>query len=571
MEESSDSTWTAAVNLISFATNRRIPLELGPLFPDEACIPLMIASAEVERVELTSDIDPGALTRLSEIIRSSPTISSVTLGYFDTAEKPQVVPALASALRDAKLLRELKMYSLHPSLGALNAFVELLDPKSDLQISLDLDAVANNEEELTAGFFAVLRRIYSLQKLIIRYNKIDVKAFSDAFGKDWRSLQNLELAGMKLAAADGKGIGNALESVACRLHTLHLEQNDLLDAGIAPIVEGLLRGYSNAPGKQGPLQKLSIVRNYISEAGGRKVAQLVKASPHLKLLNLSDNEPGSAGAALGESFRVCATTLQDLRLWYCDAGTVIAICRLLAGSYSLAALEIFGIQPYATAEVTRSISRDLLTGTGSLEKLNLSEGNMDSPAAKELIKGFTNNYSLESVNLSTNKGVGTEIADLLESMLHLRLAELDLTECYIKYAGSGTVGRFVAVSSSLRRLKLRWNGFSAAAAKEVCVGVAQSRSIEELSLGYNPIGNEGVKHVAEWVIGKCKTIRKLEISEINMDVEGAKMLAKAVTDVARNHNFLLIFAGEGGGMTERIRGILMTAQETVKNTLIYFI
>ncbi len=420
---------------------------------------------------------------------------------------------------------------------------------------------------MTAEFFAALRRIYSLQKLNIRSDKIDVKAFSDAFGKNWRSLQNLKLVGMKLVAADGRGIGNALESVSCRLHTLHLEQNDLCDAGIAPIVEGLLQGYSNAPGKQGPLQKLSIICNCISEAGGRKVAQLVKASPHLKLLDLSGNKPGSAGTALGESFRVCAVTLQDLRLWDCDAGTMIVICRSLASSYSLVALDIFGIQPCATAEVTRSISRDLLTATGSLERLGLSKSNMDSPAAKELIKGFTNSYSLKSVDLSTNKGVGTEIAVLLESMLHLRLEELYLTECYIKYAGSGAVGKFVAVSSSLRRLRLRWNGFSAAAAKEVCVGVAQSCSIEELLLGYNPIGNEGVKHVAEWVIGKCKTIRNLDIAEINMGVEGAKMIAKAVTDVAGKTNLQTIFAGEGGGMTERIRGILMIAQKSVKNAI----
>ncbi len=139
MEESSESTWTAAVNLISFATNRRDPLEWDPILTGKVCIPLMIASAEVERVLFICIKDFGVLALLNEVIRSSPTISSFTLGYCDMMEKPQIIPALASALRDAKSLRKLRVNTVYRSLGGLNALVELLDPKSNLQISLNFD------------------------------------------------------------------------------------------------------------------------------------------------------------------------------------------------------------------------------------------------------------------------------------------------------------------------------------------------------------------------------------------------------------------------------------------------
>ncbi len=521
------------INLLSFVTNWREPFgsySKGDSQID-ACTALILAGAEVERIYLGSFPNPGIPARLMEAIYASPTVSYIYISDLLHIDTKSQSPIFTPALRSMTSLRKLYVNERHWSRRSLNALAELLGPKSDIQVSLCL-------HDEPPDVIDMVRRIHSLQKLYIFRGTVTDKSFSDAMRKDWPNLRCLDLRNVYIT--DMQVMGNALESVACRLNTLHLRYTNLYGPGIVTIVDGLLRGYSHAPGKRGVLRKLILDGvcdddeggddgNYVGEAGGIKIAQLVRANPHLKLVNIVGIQISSAGAELGKSFRICAPTLVDLRLcdrrWNTEA--VISVCRSLTGAYSLSRLRICGTLE-APARATRAIARDLLASAASLDKLYILSCGIDAPAAKELAEGFAANRSLRVLDLSWNRGVGAEAANLFAAMHNLKLIKLTLLGCAIDDAGSGAVGELVALSSSLRKLELGSNRFHAKGAKVICAGVAHGGSIEDLGLAKNKIGSEGARYVAELIICGSRTMRSLDIAYIGMGVKGAKAIAKAV-------------------------------------------
>ncbi len=558
----SASAWTDTINLLSFVANRRNPLEWSPSPSGETCVALMLAGAEIERVSIDATFDLAPLSRLTAAICSSPTVSSLILCGYSIEIGTQLVQTLAPAFIGAKSLRKLILNNYILTHDNLDTLAKVLGPKSDLQISMRLDY----EKKEPTQFILALARIHSLQKLDVIGSKVDIETLSDALKKSWRNLQSLTIARIRLGAADGRAIGNALERVACGLRTLNLEENDLEDSGIAAIVDGLLRGYSRAPGKKGELQKLFLDGNIPSVASAKKVTRLVEANPHLKRISMQHNS--AAGAALGESFRGCAATLRVLNLSgsRLSPEAVIAICHSLADSYSLTTLDINFARLRTAVEATRAISRDLLAESNSLEELTISGCYMELHAAKELIDGFARNSSLKLVDLSINKGVGAEITELLKAMLHLELKILNLSDCGIDDIGGKAVGTFVALSPRLQKIDLSDNKLHAEGAKEIVAGAAQSHSLDELRLAGNEIGDEGAKYVVELFVDQSKTVRKFEISSEGMSVEGVKIIAKAVARAALDGTTTLrnFYIDTGPATKAEVKNIIESLRKSPK-------
>ncbi|MDR3578196.1 MAG: hypothetical protein P4L50_30405 [Anaerolineaceae bacterium] len=558
---SSTSEWTDITNLLSFVTNRRKPFGSGTRSQVEACAALILAGAEIERAILEGDSDLDASAKLSEAIRSSLTVSSLILGasYPKTKSATRPILMLEPMLRSAESLRKLVVRNLDFSVDTVNTLAKILGARSDLEVSLKL---YQTKLAFDTRFIEALGKIHSLWRLEISNGiNLSTKDFSNALRKDWRNLRTLTISNMELKAEGGNAIGNAIENIASRLRTLDLRGNHLCDSGIAGIVSGLLRGYSHAPG--GALKKLNLSDNGIGSAGGAKVAQLVKANPHLVQIDISRNLFGSSGIALGKSLRACATTLRVLKLSESglDAGSVITICRSLAISYSLTALNIFHICTCATVEMTRAIAHDLLSRTKSLKELDIAWCDIDGPAAKELAEGFARSSLLKVVHLSGNSGVGSEISALLEAMIHLKLKELQLSNCCIDDAGCRSVGKFIALSSSISSLDLAGNNFHAEGAKAISADVAQNGSLKRLYLNKNNIGDEGAKYVAEWVVGK---VIGLNIASIGIGVEGVKAIAKAVADVAGKTALRIVVISQGNNTTTEMLGAIQNLEKLVK-------
>ncbi len=527
-------TWTDAVNMLSFTTNRIQLLYFDSENPEQddkiaSAVSPLFASAEVERILLSTYRWHSSFFRLCKAVSSNPTVSTLFIDELQDEtlqSEHRLAPTLASVLRSAKTLRKLKMQILRLSRGALKTLAELVDQRPDIEVSVRL---YQGDEALTAPLVnEALIRIRSLHKLRIRRIHIDAAAFGNALKTDLRNLQSLLLKQVTLGAGDAKALGEGICGIACGLRTLSLKTSGLDDSGIAAIVEGLLRGYARAPGKSGALRKLILSDSHISSFGMIKVAQLVKANPHLKYIDLSPHIAGPAGYALGEALQACATTLRELSLGMCglDAAAIIAICRSLSRSSSLSVLDISGSQLKGAGEAMSAVGHDLLAGNGSLEELHISGSNIDGSGMKMLAEGLAMNRSLKILSLGGNEEA--EVAGTLGAMLPVGLKELHLSNCNIDDVGGEAVGRFIVLSSSLRELDLVSNKFHAAGARAISQAAAQSCSLESLSLGHNELGDKGAKCIAEWVIGKSKTVRQLHIRSIGMGVEGAKAVAKAV-------------------------------------------
>ncbi|MDR3577938.1 MAG: hypothetical protein P4L50_29080, partial [Anaerolineaceae bacterium] len=561
------------VEMLSFVTNLREPLG-WILVSKHADLSLMLTEAEVERVAIrvSTSISFGIdeWLRFCEAIRSNPTVSSLILCRLedeDITREPRLIPTLANALRGAKSLRKLAVQDASLSPSFLKAVTELLDPGSDIQVALEF---CRQNEKLTAQPIEMLRKIPSLRKLYVSSMSIDVAAFSNGLRNDWPNLSSLALVNTQLDAEGGKAIGDALEKIAFGLHTLDLNLNHLGDSGVTAIVEGLFRAYSHTAGKRGALKKLRLCSNDIDSKGWIQVAQLMKFSPHLTHIDMRGNSIGSAGTAFGDSLKSCAATLKGLELSQCslDARTIIAISRSLAGSCSLPVLNIDISQLKNSAEAMRTFARELIAGSRSLEELSIISSCLDGPGIEALSEGIMQNNSLKKIDLHDNDGVGAAISPMLEAILHLNLTVLSLRSCGIGEEGGKAVGKFVALSSSLRHLDVCANRIHADVAKEISMGVAQSGSLEQLWLSLNDLGDEGAKSVAEWVIEKSKTVQWLCISNNGVGAEGAKAIAKAIVDAGKETALMGIYVGDMGA---EVRSMMESTLELQKNSSkIYF-
>ncbi len=536
------------MNLISFATNRRSLLGCGLEYTNSnnktsgavivSTVSLMLASAEVERVSLPTGLDIDSLGRLSQAVCSSHTVSTVVL---DEPRDQNIIPTLAAALRSATSLRHFKVRNADLSFEMLEALKELGGPKSDIEISLVL---CKKAEVPNAKLIKMLGEIHSLRKLHTKdTTHTNVAALREALMKGFPNLQSLALTGAKLGVAEGKVIGESVSKIACRLRTLDLSTNDLCDEGTGAILEGLLRTYSHFREKKGVLRKLDLSRNNMNESGMMKVSQLVKANPQLRQIKMTYNKMGKAGTEFAESLRCCVATLRELRLGSCglDTREVAAICRSLAGSYVLSLLDLSGNKLSKPEDAMHAISHVLLAGTKSLENLDISYVDLDVYGSKELAQGLSMNSSLKTLRLCGNDYMCTKY--LLEPK-ELNLQELCLKSCHICDASCEFVGGFVARSRCLRKLNMSFNVFHAEGAREICTGVAKSRSLKALILSANDLGDEGAECIAELIIRKNRSVDVLKIVNIKMGSRGEEAIADEVVKVVGTTKLKLIVVSE---------------------------
>ncbi|XP_074948643.1 NACHT, LRR and PYD domains-containing protein 6 [Phalacrocorax aristotelis] len=149
-----------------------------------------------------------------------------------------------------------------------------------------------------------------------------VKMLCEGLRRGTCHLQELRLGCCNLTAAGCKDLAATLGTMS-RLEELDLSDNPLEDRGMQELCGAL--GCN--------MQKLRLWRCRLTEASCGALAAVLRASPSLKELHLSDNELGDGGVRrLSEGLRDPACQLQTLRLWRChlteaSCGALAAVLR----------------------------------------------------------------------------------------------------------------------------------------------------------------------------------------------------------------------------------------------------
>jgi Ran GTPase-activating protein (RanGAP) involved in mRNA processing and transport len=232
-----------------------------------------------------------------EFLAARPGVAKSVGGKTDV--KPAEAPSAAAMMNSEEL--EQILFGLGSKVKL--AVTEL---KHEKDLTLDHSALTDDEMEALAACVEVNR---TLTRLSLAGNSITgagVAALSKAMGK--ASIKEL---GLSANAVDDDGLaslGLALRRNAC-LRTLHLDHNEITDAGVVALAEGLGGADSHSQ-----LQVLNLSMNQITDRGASTLAALLDRRGSIIELDLAHNRVTDVGASVIAASLARSTTLAKLDL-----------------------------------------------------------------------------------------------------------------------------------------------------------------------------------------------------------------------------------------------------------------
>lgn len=136
-------------------------------------------------------------------------------------------------------------------------------------------------------------------------------------------------------------------------------------------------------------------------------------------------------------------------------------------------------------------------------------------------------------------GMKVKVKDLTESEVTAFCVNLESNTNITKISGRGPISLFMtgegcsllgnalATNSTVRRLSLRDVGMDCKGLSCLMEGLQSNKTIESLDLSYNPLGDEGVCMVVEFLV-KRAYLEKLSLKGVGCCLEGAKSLSSAL-------------------------------------------
>ncbi len=514
----------------SFVTNSEVRFEYRTA--DTLADMISLHGAQFERIRLVGIPCGPSARRLAEAIRGTAIISRVTLLCDDlvhfkaTLKDPESVGLLAATLQ-IESLRSFRVEQLGLDPDDMKLFCSLL------RVSPITEFGFSRSHQLSIDLLSALRGISTLSSLHIE----DVSSFlslltspSAPFSsalQSWQRLQVLEIPSVWMGETGGIALGHALaKSSADRFLEMNVRKNVLCDSGIEAVVDGMLECYRRKGVSEGVLRRLNLASNCIEVKGGQKIAELLNRNPHLEWLNIGYNY---VSGTLGTSLRACAKSLRRLGANDChlDSQAVASVCHLLSGSQSLRYLDIRG--SHASGVGVRAVSDDILAKCGALKTIILSSSELTTNDAKVFVMGLRECKSrMKHISLYSNVGaVTSELIDALPNSLY----ELLIHHCNVDDQVAEAVSRFIRRAYRVRDVLLNDNKFHSVG--KILEAAAESSSITSLSLNDNELGLAGALCLAE-IVGKCRSLRDLDIRRIGMGSEGAKAIARAVVRAKQN-------------------------------------
>jgi len=237
--------------------------------------------------------------------------------------------------------------------------------------------------------------------------------------------------------------------------------------------------------KDSAFTEVDLAHNLLSDHAMLSVRSLVHALPHLKLLNLSGNLIGPAGAQeLAEELET-NSVLEGLTLGGDDVG--------LQGS---------GLRPNAIGAVGLEAILSALkcNSKRKLRSLGLSRTALESDAGKHLGKFLERDRLLEHLDVSCNPLSSEGVCALLPECGHLRSLNLADTGC-----------RGDIINSRL------------------CILLQQTKCLECLSLARNTLEPRPLRRLLRALVA-CSSLKSLSLEDTTLDTEGVTTLADALVN-----------------------------------------
>ncbi|XP_072133528.1 uncharacterized protein [Mobula birostris] len=339
----------------------------------------------------------------------------------------------------------------------------------------------------------------SLTELNLGANKLGdsgVKLVSAALKNSECKIQKLWLYDVGLTDSGAKDLNSTL-STNQSLTELSLNDNKLGDSGVKLVSEALKLSECK-------IQKLSLRNVGLTDSGVEDLLSALRTNPSLTELNLSGNKLGDSGVKLvSEALRNSECKIQKLCLY--DVGLTDSGAKDLASTLSTnRSLTELNLNDNELGDSgVKLVSEALRNSKCEIQKLWLRDVGLTDSGAEDLASALRTNPSLTELNLGANK--------LGDSGMKLVSAALRNTECKIQ------------------KLWLYDVGLTANGAKEIISTLSTNRSLKELSLNDNKLGDSGVKLVSDALrVSECK-IQKLWLRDVGLTDSGVEDLVSALS------------------------------------------
>ncbi|KAM9657866.1 ribonuclease inhibitor isoform 3-T6 [Trichechus inunguis] len=338
-----------------------------------------------------------------------------------------------------------------------------------------------------------------------------------------RKIRKLSLQNCSLTAAGCTALPGALRSLPSLLE-LHLSDNTLDEAGLRLLCEGLRD-------PQCHLERVHLEYCRLTAAGCEPLATALRARPGLRGLVLSNNDLGEDGVrALCGGLLGARCPLETLRLASCGvtAANCKDLCSLVAAKDSLQELDL-GENKLGDAGVA-TLCPGLLSPSSRLKTLWLWECDISAEGCREISRVLHAKESLKELSLAGNE-LGDQGARLLCKALRepgCRLESLWVKTCGLTHACCPDFSAMLAQNKSLLELQLSNNRLGDTGVQQLCQGLGQpGATLQMLCLGDCEVTDSGCTALASLLLSS-RSLRELDLSNNCMGDPGVLQLVESL-------------------------------------------
>ncbi|XP_050972699.1 NACHT, LRR and PYD domains-containing protein 12 isoform X12 [Labeo rohita] len=342
--------------------------------------------------------------------------------------------------------------------------------------------------------------------------------------------RSAELVNCGIAVEVCASLSSALRSNSSNLRELNLSENNLGDAGLKLLSDGLKDPHCK-------LEIMKLSQCGVTDEGCAALSSALRSNSHLRELDLSGNKLRDRGLTLlSEGLKDRRCELETLRL--SDCGTTTECCAALSSalrskSSHLRELDLSGNN---VGDVGLTLISDGLKDPHcKLEKLTLCGCGVTDEGCAALSSALRSNSShLRELDLSENKlGVAglTLISDGLKDP-HCKLEKLTLCYCGVTDEGCAALSSALRSNSShLRELDLSWNKLGVAGLTLISDGLKDPHcKLEKLTLSYCGVTDEGCAALSSALRSNSSHLRELDLSWNDLGVAGLTLISDELKD-----------------------------------------